>query len=63
MDGGPNKHASKAVVIRIIVVFLADDVDIVGSDESLADSDDQNSNGSDESVEDGAKRLTLTDVL
>lgn len=40
-----------------------DDVDIVGSDESLADSDDQNSNGSDESVEDGAKRLTLTDVL
>lgn len=43
---------------------MADDVDIVGSDESLADSDDQNSNdGSDESFEDGAKRLTLTDVL
>lgn len=45
-------------------MIFADDVDIIGSDESLEeDSDDQNSNGSDESFEDGARRLTLTGVL
>lgn len=44
------------------LIFI-DDVDIVGSDESLVYSDDQNSNGSDESCADGARRLTLDDVL